>query len=449
MYELAQSDECIENKSMARGIVKLLEILASNPTLRQVVHRVFSMLLLGILGMTANCIRSAAEMTMDWSRTWEVMVHLRGAPNINVCVEWVQVLHDGGCKDVVKMLFKRHEDGQIETSMENILVELSQPRRLATPSPNPSPNPSLNPSLAVSTNNVSGMQDDSASVGTGWRVSCQRTLASGEQEQWVFSVMGAPRLSDLQQKLSGKFGSSVVITFLDEDDEWKLLSAEDGDAMLQYAMSLPRNLRKKKLHIQVTVIRPMGEQMQGARARQEALDGFGMGPERNPACDEETTPVKELMTSHLCDSSPNFIRRGGSEADEYPTLRWRLGPLIGEGAYAKVFQGINADTGGFMAVKQVSLMGGDEDVKKREEAANALQREIEVMKVLQHDNIVKYLGSEMSDGRLNIFLEYVSGGSIASMISKFGALDEPVVRNYTRQILVGLEFLHDKGIVHW
>ena len=35
------------------------------------------------------------------------------------------------------------------------------------------------------------------------------------------------------------------------------------------------------------------------------------------------------------------------------------------------------------------------------------------------------------------------------MISKFGALDEPVVRNYTRQILVGLEFLHDKGIVHW
>lgn len=69
---------------------------------------------------------------------------------------------------------------------------------------------------------------------------------------------------------------------------------------------------------------------------------------------------------------------------------------------------------------------------------------LQVMKQLQHPHIVKYLGTETTDGRLNIFLEWVSGGSIAQLISNYGALDEPVVRKYTRQILVGLDFLHDK-----
>ena len=73
---------------------------------------------------------------------------------------------------------------------------------------------------------------------------------------------------------------------------------------------------------------------------------------------------------------------------------------------------------------------------------------MQVMKQLQHDNIVKYLGTETTDGRLNIFLEWVSGGSIAQLISNYGALDEPVVRRYTRQILVGLDFLHDK-VLWW
>ena len=47
-----------------------------------------------------------------------------------------------------------------------------------------------------------------------------------------------------------------------------------------------------------------------------------------------------------------------------------------------------------------------------------------------------------------IFLEYVPGGSIASLLAKFGAFSEQVVRVYTRQILAGLAYLHARGIVH-
>ena len=66
-----------------------------------------------------------------------------------------------------------------------------------------------------------------------------------------------------------------------------------------------------------------------------------------------------------------------------------------------------------------------------------------------HPNIVKYLGMERpSANMLCIFLEYVPGGSIRSLIDKFGALTATLVRVYTKQLLLGLEYLHRHGIAH-
>lgn len=70
------------------------------------------------------------------------------------------------------------------------------------------------------------------------------------------------------------------------------------------------------------------------------------------------------------------------------------------------------------------------------------------MKNLRHDNIVQYLGTMEEGSELNIFLEYVPGGSIAFILSKFGSFSEPLVKRYTRQILLGLEYLHSHHIIH-
>lgn len=70
------------------------------------------------------------------------------------------------------------------------------------------------------------------------------------------------------------------------------------------------------------------------------------------------------------------------------------------------------------------------------------------MKNLRHENIVRYLGTMEDGNELNIFLEYVPGGSIAVILSKFGSLNEQLVRRYTRQILLGLEYLHSHHIIH-
>lgn len=79
---------------------------------------------------------------------------------------------------------------------------------------------------------------------------------------------------------------------------------------------------------------------------------------------------------------------------------------------------------------------------------SALEHEIELLQELQHENIVQYLSSCIDDDHLNIFLEYVPGGSVTSLLRNYGAFEEPLVRNWVRQILLGLNYLHERDIIH-
>jgi serine/threonine protein kinase len=59
------------------------------------------------------------------------------------------------------------------------------------------------------------------------------------------------------------------------------------------------------------------------------------------------------------------------------------------------------------------------------------------------------LSDSSADGNhLNIFLEYVPGGSVAALLNNYGAFEEALVRNFVRQILTGLNYLHEREIVH-
>jgi hypothetical protein len=122
---------------------------------------------------------------------------------------------------------------------------------------------------------------------------------------------------------------------------------------------------------------------------------------------------------------------------------WQKGKLLGAGAFAKVYKGLDQDTGKLLAIKQVDLKG----VNYNEEKFNALESEILLLSSLDHPHIVKYLGMERNENYLNIFLDFVPGGSIESVYGDF-AFSEEVVRNYTKQILEGLVYLHSKNILH-
>ncbi|KAI9777692.1 MAG: hypothetical protein M1839_008611 [Geoglossum umbratile] len=132
------------------------------------------------------------------------------------------------------------------------------------------------------------------------------------------------------------------------------------------------------------------------------------------------------------------------------TFKWFKGQLIGKGTHGRVYLGMNATTGDFLAVKQVEVnraaAGADKDRIK--EMVAALDQEIDTMQHLDHVNIVQYLGCERKDYSISIFLEYISGGSVGSCLRKHGKFEESVVRSLTRQTLDGLAYLHREGILH-
>jgi serine/threonine protein kinase len=98
-----------------------------------------------------------------------------------------------------------------------------------------------------------------------------------------------------------------------------------------------------------------------------------------------------------------------------------------------------------MAVKVLRIPSNNKSVIVQE-----LQREIDLMRSLNHPNIVQYLGAEVDtqNNILNIFQEWVAGGSVSSLLKKFGAFTPAVVRSYTTQILKGLDYLHSHHIIH-
>ncbi|KAI9017574.1 kinase-like domain-containing protein, partial [Gaertneriomyces semiglobifer] len=143
------------------------------------------------------------------------------------------------------------------------------------------------------------------------------------------------------------------------------------------------------------------------------------------------------------------------EPDVRREVNWARGPLIGQGSFGKVYYGVNIDTGDIMAVKQVELTDGIPRARKeadqsdaRRRMIDALHREITLLKDLDHENIVRYLGYDVDGNVMNVFLEYVSGGSIASSMATMGRFEEPLVRSLTYQILCGLEYLHERCIIH-
>lgn len=138
-----------------------------------------------------------------------------------------------------------------------------------------------------------------------------------------------------------------------------------------------------------------------------------------------------------------------SAASGKEPIKWIKGALIGAGSFGNVFLGMNAKNGLLMAVKQVELPSGDSHNDQRKKSMlEALEREIELLKTMQHENIVQYLDSYADGTHLNIFLEYVPGGSVVALLRNYGAFEEPLVRNFVKQILHGLNYLHNRDIVH-
>ncbi|XP_035549297.1 mitogen-activated protein kinase kinase kinase NPK1-like isoform X1 [Juglans regia] len=175
-----------------------------------------------------------------------------------------------------------------------------------------------------------------------------------------------------------------------------------------------------------------------------------------PPDNEESPPspspsTSPLASSTLVDKFNSCIGKSrvfSKSSLPLPPIRWRKGELIGCGAFGHVYMGMNLDSGELLAVKQVLIAAKSASKDKAQAHIRELEEEVKLLKNLSHPNIVRYLGTVREEETLNILLEFVPGGSISSLLGKFGSFPEAVIRTYTKQLLLGLEYLHKNGIMH-
>ena len=122
--------------------------------------------------------------------------------------------------------------------------------------------------------------------------------------------------------------------------------------------------------------------------------------------------------------------------------KYRLGALIGQGAFGSVYQALDSHTGELLAVKKVVIP---------KYALSEVKSEVNSLRRLAHPHIVRYMDEPIYDAQarcLYICMEFMEGGSLAGMVESFGPLNSTLARKYFLQTLRGLEYLHAQGVIH-
>lgn len=127
---------------------------------------------------------------------------------------------------------------------------------------------------------------------------------------------------------------------------------------------------------------------------------------------------------------------------------WLLGPFLGRGAFSQCYQARDMRTGTLMAVKRLRFMGSSSR-EAMEQLATATE-EAEIMRRLYHPNVLRLFGIVYNPEKrhVDIFVEWMPGGSITSLLNQYGAFTESVSIAYTLQVVRGILCLHKHGILH-
>ena len=125
-------------------------------------------------------------------------------------------------------------------------------------------------------------------------------------------------------------------------------------------------------------------------------------------------------------------------------VRWQLAQFVGGGTFGSVYAAIDLDSGHLMAVKEIRL----QDPTLIPTIAKQIRDEMNVLEVLDHPNVVSYKGIEVHRDKVYIFMEFCSDGSLARLLEHGRIEDEQVIMVYALQLLEGLAYLHESGIVH-
>lgn len=122
--------------------------------------------------------------------------------------------------------------------------------------------------------------------------------------------------------------------------------------------------------------------------------------------------------------------------------KYDVGRLLGQGSFAKVYYGRNLKTGQGVAIKVI-----DKEKVLKIGLMNQTKREISVMGLIKHENIVQFYEVMATKTKIFFVMEYAKGGELFQKVSK-GKLKEDIARKYFQQLICAVYFCHGRGVYH-
>ncbi|OBZ73948.1 Serine/threonine-protein kinase HSL1 [Grifola frondosa] len=148
-------------------------------------------------------------------------------------------------------------------------------------------------------------------------------------------------------------------------------------------------------------------------------------------------------------------RRNKKDDDPKMIGLWKVGRTIGKGSSGRVRIARHSKTGQYAAVKIVSKNAllnsrislhslGDE----AERILHSIEREIVIMKLIEHPNIMRLYDVWETSTELYLILEYVEGGELFDYLCNKGRLSSSEALGYFQQIITAINYCHRFNIAH-
>ncbi|KAI0078665.1 Pkinase-domain-containing protein [Panus rudis PR-1116 ss-1] len=149
------------------------------------------------------------------------------------------------------------------------------------------------------------------------------------------------------------------------------------------------------------------------------------------------------------------LQRQATKKDPKMIGLWKVGRTIGKGASGRVKIARHTKTGQLAAIKivskqallnsRISVSQVDEETERN---VQALEREIVVMKLIDHPNLMRLYDVWETSSELFLILEYAEGGELFEYLCEHGRLETDEALHYFQQIIAAVDYCHRFNIAH-
>ncbi|KAI0071087.1 hypothetical protein K474DRAFT_1712758 [Panus rudis PR-1116 ss-1] len=152
-----------------------------------------------------------------------------------------------------------------------------------------------------------------------------------------------------------------------------------------------------------------------------------------------TTSVSNVPLSPRLPSVAPLSRSSPASIKDFEIIK-----PISKGAFGSVFLAKKKSTGDYFAIKVLKKA----DMIAKNQITNVKAERMILMKQAESPFVAKLYFTFQSKENLYLVMEYLNGGDCAALIKSLGSLPEEWTRNYIAEVVLGLESLHQRGIVH-